>query len=173
MTGVYKYIGISLIVISVILGAFAILNKTTSEEIAVKIENQTGSCVIDGTCLHDQSNSNFIILSGISVFIFISGAIVLVLHRLHGRKLPAKELEKTQKPMKKKQKPPEILSDESKKLFAILSDSSGSMLQGELVSKSGMTKVKVSRVLDKMEMQGIIERRRHGMSNIVLLKNNE
>jgi uncharacterized membrane protein len=33
-----------------------------------------------------------------------------------------------------------------------------------------MNKVTVSRTLDKMEMMGVIERRRHGMSNLVILK---
>jgi len=56
-----------------------------------------------------------------------------------------------------------------RKIFDIITQD-GAILQGELVTKSGMDKVKVSRILDKLEMQGLVERRRHGMSNLVVLK---
>ena len=46
----------------------------------------------------------------------------------------------------------------------------GSVLQSELVSTTGLTKVKVTRILDKLEGKGLIERRRRGMTNIVILK---
>jgi hypothetical protein len=52
-----------------------------------------------------------------------------------------------------------------------IAQSDGVMLQSDIVEKSGMQKVKVSRVLDKMEARGIIERRRRGMSNVVMLRN--
>jgi uncharacterized membrane protein len=62
------------------------------------------------------------------------------------------------------------LSGEQKAIYEIIADSGGSCLQGEIVDKSKMSKVTVSRILDKLEMRGLVERRRHGMSNIVVLK---
>ena len=44
------------------------------------------------------------------------------------------------------------------------------MFQSELVEKTGHTKVKMTRILDKLEAKGLIERRRKGMTNLVFLK---
>jgi len=44
------------------------------------------------------------------------------------------------------------------------------MFQSELVDENGYTKVKVTRILDKLEGRGLIERRRRGMTNVVILK---
>jgi uncharacterized membrane protein len=44
------------------------------------------------------------------------------------------------------------------------------LFQAELIEKTDFNKVKVSRILDKLEGKGLIERRRRGMTNLVLLK---
>jgi hypothetical protein len=62
-----------------------------------------------------------------------------------------------------------LLSKEEKELYKILS-SEGSMFQADLVEKSQMGKVKVSRLLDSLESKNIIERKRRGMNNIVVVK---
>ena len=55
-------------------------------------------------------------------------------------------------------------------LAELLQQSDNIALQGDLVAKSGFSKVKVSRLLDHLEARGLVERRRRGMSNLVLLK---
>jgi uncharacterized membrane protein len=62
------------------------------------------------------------------------------------------------------------LSAEEKKLMNIVLQSEGAMFQSDLVEKSGFDKVKVSRLLDRLEGQQLIERKRRGMTNIVILK---
>ncbi len=62
------------------------------------------------------------------------------------------------------------LAPEEKKIFEILSKGDGGEFQSSLVEKSGMSKVSVSRILDKLEAKSLIERRRRGMSNFVILK---
>jgi uncharacterized membrane protein len=62
------------------------------------------------------------------------------------------------------------LAGDERKLYDMVAQSDGVMFQSDIVEKSGMQKVKVSRVLDKMEARGIIERRRRGMSNVVMLR---
>ena len=44
------------------------------------------------------------------------------------------------------------------------------VFQSDIVEKTGFPKVKVTRLLDRMEHRGLVERRRRGMSNIVLIK---
>lgn len=62
------------------------------------------------------------------------------------------------------------LDDVEKKIFEILKDKEGSVYQTDLVSETGYSKVKITRILDKMETKGILERRRRGMTNIIVLK---
>jgi len=62
------------------------------------------------------------------------------------------------------------LDKDEKTLMRIIEASNGAIFQGELVDKSGFDKVKVSRILDKLQGRGFLERKRRGMSNIVILK---
>jgi len=62
------------------------------------------------------------------------------------------------------------LSSEEKKLYGLIEDGGGAIFQAELVEKSGYSKVKVSRILDRLEGKGIIERKRRGMTNMVVIK---
>ena len=62
------------------------------------------------------------------------------------------------------------LEEDEKKIAAMLKNSGNLMFQSELVEKTGHTKVKMTRILDKLEAKGLIERRRKGMTNLVFLK---
>lgn len=62
------------------------------------------------------------------------------------------------------------LSTDEKKVFGKLIDAHGSIFQSELVEKTGFSKVKITRVLDKLEGRDLIERKRRGMSNTVVLR---
>ena len=61
------------------------------------------------------------------------------------------------------------LKSEEKKIFKLVREQKA-MFQADLIEKSNMGKVKVSRILDKLEGRGIIERKRRGMNNLVVLK---
>jgi len=63
------------------------------------------------------------------------------------------------------------LTKEEKKLVQIIEQAEGTIFQSDLVGKSEFSKVKVSRILDRLEGQGLIERKRRGMTNVVVLKN--
>ncbi|MBI5229379.1 MarR family transcriptional regulator [Candidatus Micrarchaeota archaeon] len=62
------------------------------------------------------------------------------------------------------------LDEDSKKVYDFISENGGSVFQGEIIRETGFAKVTVTRILDKLEMQGFIERKRRGMSNIVVAK---
>jgi hypothetical protein len=61
------------------------------------------------------------------------------------------------------------LKGDERKVYDLLAGS-GAMFQGDVVEKTGLNKVKVSRILDHLEGRGIVERRRRGMANMVVLK---
>ena len=62
------------------------------------------------------------------------------------------------------------LEEDEKKVYEMLKAANGSMFQGDVIKQLGYTKVTVSRLIDKMEMKGVVERKRRGMSNLVVLK---
>ncbi len=62
------------------------------------------------------------------------------------------------------------LPDDEKTLYREVEKSRGAIFQSELVEKTKLSKVKVSRLLDKLEGRGLIERRRRGMTNLVIIK---
>jgi uncharacterized membrane protein len=63
-----------------------------------------------------------------------------------------------------------MLEGDEKTLLQQIIDSND-ILQRELVSKTGFSEPKVSRLLDKLERRGLILRRRDGMGNRISLKN--
>jgi|SRR3989338_9780928 len=62
------------------------------------------------------------------------------------------------------------LDKDEKVIVKLAEDAEGNIFQADLVDKSGFSKVKVTRILDRLEGRQIIERKRRGMTNIVLLK---
>ncbi len=60
--------------------------------------------------------------------------------------------------------------EDERKIVQIVADEGGTIFQSQLVEVTGYSKSKVSLVLDRLEARGILERRRHGMSNVVVLK---
>ena len=63
----------------------------------------------------------------------------------------------------------ELDADESRAV-AIINESGGTAFQSDIIRKTGFSKVKVSRVLDRLEQKGLLERKRRGMTNLVVAK---
>jgi len=98
----------------------------------------------------------------ILLLIFASGA-YLFLTATEPQKLSMMNMRELRKRAKS-------LSGDEKNIYDILLQSDGMLFQNELVDKSGLNKVKVTRVLDKLEGRGLIERKRRGMGNVVIVK---
>jgi len=62
------------------------------------------------------------------------------------------------------------LKDDERKIYKAILDSDGLINQSEIAEKTGLSKSNVSRSLDLLESKGLVERKRRGMGNIVLLK---
>src|SRR3989338_460807 len=71
---------------------------------------------------------------------------------------------------KKLKKTASELKGDEKKIYDIVLNSNGFIFQNELIEKSNLHKVAVTRILDKLEGKGLVERRRRGMSNAIVLK---
>jgi uncharacterized membrane protein len=63
----------------------------------------------------------------------------------------------------------ELDSDEAR-VVAFINEGNGSVYQSDILKKTGFSKVKVSRLLDRLEQKGLLERKRRGMTNLVVAK---
>ncbi len=75
-----------------------------------------------------------------------------------------------EKAVSKARKAAKALGGDEGKVFDLIAKADGMIFQNELVKQSEFSKVKVTRVLDKLEAKGLIERRRRGMTNVIVLK---
>lgn len=62
------------------------------------------------------------------------------------------------------------ISGEEKDIYEYLVKNNKKALQSELIENLGFTKVKITRILNRLEKKGLIERRRKGLNNLVILK---
>ena len=68
-----------------------------------------------------------------------------------------------------KPKAPPRLEGDEKLVFGMVSRK-GTMYQGDILKETGFSKVKVSRILDTLEKKELVERKRRGMANLVVVK---
>lgn len=157
--GKNSYIGVGLILIALVL-AFLIgymrilLAQAEADACGMAVEE----------CPHAK-NWPLEIIAGYAISVVIAGiGIYFIIGDFRSAKLKSKSVEEFSRVAS-------ALKGDEKKLYDIVASADGVMFQSDLVEKSGMQKVKVSRVLDRLEAQGLLERRRRGMSNVVVLRN--
>jgi uncharacterized membrane protein len=114
---------------------------------------------------HTSSTPNLIMITfGISILIFISGVLLLFFKF---------ETNKPDKNTVSKFKNHDLsdLSDDEKKIYEFIKSEGGSIYQSNIINKTGYSKVKITRILDTLEYDHkLIDRKRRGMTNIVILK---
>ncbi|MBW6461613.1 MAG: MarR family transcriptional regulator [DPANN group archaeon] len=59
---------------------------------------------------------------------------------------------------------------EEKLILECILEKGNTIFQSDLVDKTKLSKVKITRILNRLETRNIIERKRRGMTNIVILK---
>lgn len=112
-------------------------------------------------------NSFDMVVTGISCFVLGSSLIYLLLvgkSKVVGKDEPSLMRSDWNKILERLSNPDE------RKIIQLIIDEGGTIFQSQLIEKSGYSKSKVSLVLDRLEARRILERRRHGMSNVVVLK---
>ena len=62
------------------------------------------------------------------------------------------------------------LLDEEKKVFFFIKDKKEGVYQNLIVKEFNLSKVQATRLLDKLEGQDLIERKRRGLSNLIVVK---
>ena len=155
-----KYLGILLLVISaLVLVSLIIYNIQVKNLISELMINTGGSCIISGVCVHERSPLPLYIGSVSFAILLITGLFLIFYEK------PREEVMQ-----KKKIQIPENLDEEEKKIIEILNLKEGSAYQRDLIKETSYSKVKITRILDKLEQKKLIDRKRRGMTNIIVLK---
>ncbi len=66
--------------------------------------------------------------------------------------------------------PPPSLEGDELRLYEMIAEAGGEMLQMQVVATKVFSKAKVTRLLDKLEKRGLLVRERHGMTNRIRLR---
>lgn len=153
-----KNIGYSLLAFGIILVVLLAFVKADTEKqgaFLCKIVEESPNMSMEDCPGHESITSWLILSAFFLAFLVIASGIYILF-------LPVKEALKKADISK--------LTDEEKKIYSILKGKEGSMYQSELIDELGFSKVKITRLLDKMEGKGLIDRKRRGMTNIIILK---
>ena len=159
-----KYLGILLLIISgFVLASLIIYNIQVKGLISELMINSGGSCLIKGVCVHERSLLPLYIGS-ISFGILLIIGLFLIFYEKPKEEVMQEGMQK------KKIHIPENLDEEEKKIIEILNSKEGSVYQSDLIKETSYSKVKITRILDKLEQKKLIDRKRRGMTNIIVLK---
>ncbi|MBI4140827.1 MarR family transcriptional regulator [Candidatus Woesearchaeota archaeon] len=160
-----KTVGLCMMVIAVVLFTvgFIYVQNVESALLAGHQLTTSGECThpTGAACPFQELNQlavpKFVALL-IDVVLFISGLFLFL------QKKPE------EKALSNARKAAKSLGGDEAKLFDIIVQANGLVFQNELVEKMALSKVKITRLLDKLEAKGLVERRRRGMTNVVVLK---
>lgn len=148
-----KHVGILLIIISFFFLLVTISFNNALETITSATCSHGATCTMT-TALNTQKTISYGligILTAVGVFIML--------------------LIKDEKETPKKKRLNKLnLSDEEKLIIKLLEENDGSIYQSDIIKETNIGKVKITRILDKLEGRKLIDRRRRGMANIVILK---
>ena len=113
--------------------------------------------VVNGFYTNSTNEQLPLIVYGISFLSILIGAFIVVMFQLKINKL---QLERVLK----------ILPGEERKVVKILLDNNNSIEQNKLVVLSGFTKVRISRILQKLAEREVVEKKNMGNTHLVVLR---
>ncbi len=156
-----KNVGFLILGIAVVVVIIVFLFNNAMKEIVVN------SCGAEhaSVCPMNETIKQQTYLSLAIVAILIVISLFLILTKPKEKIIVKKIKEKIQK----KQLSLEGLRKEDKEVFKIIQENQ-TIFQADIIEKIGFGKAKVSRILDRLENKGLIERKRRGMTNVVVLK---
>ena len=122
-----------------------------------------------------KKRKNYLLFTAIAntgVSLAIAGLVLIIGLFLIFAKEPEKIIIKKEKIKveEKKKLNLEGLDKDEKEVIKILQEENGAVFQSSLMEKLEIGKVKATRLLDKLEAKQLIERKRRGMNNIVVLR---
>ncbi len=165
-----KYVGLLIIGIAVLLFLIVMSFNNALEEIVDTTCTHGESCSMNITLKNQKivsySLMGLLVLVGLFITFFIKDESKIIVERKEVNQL-SKESKLSDEEKKKKL---DNLDEEERAIMNIVLNENGSVYQSEIIKQTKMTKVKITRIMDRLEGKGLIERKRRGMTNIVILK---
>ncbi|MGV8130958.1 MAG: helix-turn-helix transcriptional regulator [Candidatus Pacearchaeota archaeon] len=144
--------------------------------IIVMMFNSAMNSFVDSSCtlahggnycpMYDTiTQQTYLSLSIVGILVLVS--LVLIISK------PQEKLVIKTKTIEKKKQSKQIdtssLTKEEKQVLDLIIQNK-TIFQADLIEKTGFNKAKISRIIDRLEGKGIVERKRRGMTNIIVLK---
>jgi len=159
-----RVVGFLIIFVALLMGFIIYaFNRAMTEIVNASCEHGS-SCPMWGT-IDFQTNVSIAIMS----FVIIIG-LYLIFFGKEEKKITEEEIRNISIKKENYEEVLKNLTDEEKTVFESIIASNGAICQSDLTDKTNFNKVKVTRILDKLEGRGLIERRRRGMTNVVIIK---
>lgn len=153
-----KNLGYGLIVVSILLLIILLFVKADMDEQGAylcKLVEADPNLSLDNCPAHESNSSWLIVVAIIVVVLGLGAGISMVLPKRTSQTITKIDTSR--------------LDKEERNIYEILKKNNG-IYQSDLIKETGLTKVRITRVLDKLESKGIIERRRRGMTNAIFLR---
>lgn len=171
-----KNVGIIIIGIALLIGFIILAFNRAMTKIVNESCSHGPTCPMWGT-INFQTNVSI----GVMVFVILVGLYLIFFAKDEKEKVIQTKIQTRIVKVKEQITPKEItkenyhevmkeLSAEEKTVLEKIIEAQGTIFQSDLVEKTGLTKVKVTRILDKLEGKAVVERKRRGMTNVVILK---
>lgn len=167
-----RFVGFLVIGIAVLIGAVIFIFNNALSMIVEQSCSHGTSCPMWGT-IETQTYISIVLMAlvfAIGLYLVFFGREEVIVTKFKRIK-PFVQQVSPKKPSLESFK--EVLSKlgpEERSVLERIISSDGTIFQSDLVEKTGFSKVKVTRILDRLEGKDIIERRRRGMTNVIMLK---
>ena len=164
-----RAVGILIIGVALLMGFIIYSFNSALVDIVNTACSHGPSCPMWGT-IEFQTNISL----GIMAFVIVIGIYLIFFGKEEMLEVKVKKVKEQIKPKSitkaNYQKVMGELSGQEKLVLEKVIEAKGTIFQSELVDKTELGKVKVTRILDKLEGRNILERKRRGMTNVVILK---
>jgi uncharacterized membrane protein len=153
----YGLVGLSILLLVVLSFVKAGVDRESTFLCEAVAENPSLS--MEDCPAHKSNTSWFIVVAfGLAFIVLGAGVYMLFTSKETEAKKEFREIDEAR------------LDEEEKRVYAMIKSNKGSVYQTDLIKETGYSKVKITRILDKMESKDIVERKRRGMTNIIVLK---
>jgi uncharacterized membrane protein len=155
-------------IIGIVVAAFGVLLILIS--ISFTQEHMARGMELHKICSLDPAVCPFIEIPWQGMFSIGIGALYVLIGLLMYLKPFGKAREVSGHELSDARKKLKGLEGDERDVFNTIIEENGMIFQSTLMEKTGLSKVKVTRVLDKLENKKLVERKRRGMTNVVVLR---
>jgi hypothetical protein len=162
-----KHVGFLVVAIAIVFFLIVMSFNNALESIVNTSCTHGVSCPM-GVTLRNQKMVSYGLIAllatvGIIISYFLKDEQIRIIHRQSSK-------ENVVKTSVAEEKKFENLDEEERRIMNIVQREDGSVYQSDIIKETKLTKVKVTRILDKLEGKSLIERKRRGMTNIIIAR---